>query len=53
MILIILLLLIFVIPFGGNYWNNGAYRSAGFGFGGILLVILVLLLLTHSTYIRL
>jgi len=53
MLLIIILLLIFVIPFGGNYYGNGTYRGAGFGLGGLLLLVLIFLLLTHSSYLRL
>jgi hypothetical protein len=44
--LIILIVLILFCGFGGNFLNDGAYRGPGFGLGGILLVILIILLLT-------
>jgi hypothetical protein len=44
-LIILLVVLAFVFFGGGNYYGNGQYRSYGFGLGGILLFILVLVLL--------
>lgn len=43
-ILIIVLILLFGL--GGNFYNDGAYRTGGFGLGGILLIVLIILLVT-------
>jgi hypothetical protein len=43
--LLILIILILIFGFGGNFYNGGAYRPYGFGLGGILLIVVVLLLL--------
>ncbi len=50
--LLLLIVLIFLFGFGGSYYNGGSYRNQGFGLGGVVLVILLFLLLTHSTYLR-
>ena len=42
-LLIIALILIFGL--GGHFYNDGAYRGPGFGIGGLLLIVLILLLL--------
>jgi hypothetical protein len=41
--LILLIVLILLFGFGGNFYNDGAYRGPGFGLVGLLLVILVVL----------
>lgn len=46
MILIVLVLLLLAFPLGGNYYGGGVYRPYGFGLGGIVLILLVVLLLT-------
>lgn len=43
--LILLIVLILIFGLGGNFYNGGSYRGPGFGIGGILLVVLILLLL--------
>ena len=45
--LLLIVILILVFGLGGNWYNDGAYRTHGFGIGGILLVILLVLFLTH------
>jgi hypothetical protein len=44
--LILLIVLILIFGLGGNFYNGGIYRTGGFGLGGIVLVILIILLLT-------
>lgn len=51
MLLIIIILLLIGLPFGGTYYGDGAYRGAGFGLGGLLLIVLIFLLLTHNRLI--
>ena len=51
--LILLVVLVLVFGFGGNVYSGGQYRSYGFGLGGIVLIILVLLLFTHAVPMRL
>jgi len=46
LMLILLIVLILLFGVGGNFYNGGAYRTGGFGLGGILIVILIILLLT-------
>ncbi len=43
---ILLILLILVAFGGGGFLGGGAYRGPGFGLGGILLIILIILLVT-------
>lgn len=43
---ILLVLLILAVVGGGGFYNGGAYRNQGFGLGGVLLAILIVLLLT-------
>ena len=42
--LILLIVLILIFGLGGNFYGGGAYRYPGFGLGGVLLVVLLLLL---------
>jgi hypothetical protein len=44
--LFVLIILILLFGLGGNFYNGGAYRGPGFGLGGLLLIVLVVLLLT-------
>ncbi|GEP09652.1 hypothetical protein MGN01_14970 [Methylobacterium gnaphalii] len=46
MVTIILIILILLLFGGGNFLGGGAYRGPGFGLGGILLIVLIVLLLT-------
>jgi len=46
MLLLLLVILLIGIPLGGSYYGDGVYRPYGFGLGGIVLVILVVLLVT-------
>jgi hypothetical protein len=43
--LLLLIILLFVLPFGGSYYNNGQYRPFGYGLGFVLLIIVIFLLL--------
>jgi hypothetical protein len=43
--ILLIIVLILLFGFGGHFYNDGAYRGPGFGIGGILLIILILLLL--------
>jgi hypothetical protein len=43
--LLFLIVLILFFGVGGGVYNGGAYRGYGFGFGGILLIVLLVLLL--------
>jgi len=52
LLLIVILILVFGLPTFGSYYGGGSYRGAGFGLGGVVLLILLVLLLTHSTYLR-
>jgi len=51
LLLLLVLVLIFGVPFGGSYYNGGVYRSYGFGLGGLLVVVLLILLLTGNLHI--
>ena len=46
MILILLIVLILLFGFGGNYYNDGALRGPGFGIGTVLLILLIFLYYT-------
>ena len=43
---ILLILLILLLFGGGNFYGGGRFRGPGFGLGGILLIILIVLLAT-------
>jgi hypothetical protein len=43
--LILLVVLILVFGLGGNFYGGGQYRGYGFGLGGVLLILLLVLLL--------
>ena len=43
----ILILLILLLFGGGNFYGGGRFRGPGFGLGGLLLIILIVLLVTH------
>jgi hypothetical protein len=45
--LILLIVLILLFGFGGNFYNGGAYRGTGFGIGGLLVAVILVLLLMH------
>ncbi len=45
-LLLLLIILVIVFGFGGNFYDNGRYRSHGFGLGGVLLLVLLVLFLT-------
>ena len=43
----ILLIILIILAFGGGgFLGGGAYRGPGFGLGGILLIVLIVLLAT-------
>ncbi len=43
----LLLIILIVLAFtGGGFLGNGAYRGPGFGLGGVLLIVLIVLLAT-------
>jgi hypothetical protein len=43
----ILLIILIILAFGGGgFLGVGAYRGPGFGLGGILLIVLIVLLAT-------
>src|ERR1700712_931907 len=43
----ILLIILIILAFGGGgFLGGGAYRGPGFGLGGILLLVLIVLLVT-------
>jgi len=43
----ILLIILIILAFGGGgFLGGGAYRGPGFGLGGILLIVLIVLLVT-------
>ena len=44
----ILILLIVAFSGGGHYYGRGQYRSYGFGVGGILFIVLIILFLSGS-----
>jgi Protein of unknown function (DUF3309) len=44
-LLLVLIVLILIFGLGGNFYNGGAWRGPGFGLGGLVLVVLVVLLL--------
>jgi len=48
MLLIVLILLILFVFGGGHFYDNGAYRTQGFGLGTLLIVILIVWLLLGS-----
>jgi len=50
-LLIIIVVLILIFGVGGTTYGNGQYRSAGFGLGGVLVVLLILLLLTGNLHV--
>jgi hypothetical protein len=39
-----LVLLILLAFGGGHFYNEGAYRGQGFGLGGLLFIVLIVLL---------
>jgi hypothetical protein len=45
-LIVIIIILVVVFGVGGNFYGGGTYRGYGFGLGGLLLLILVVLLLT-------
>lgn len=48
MLTTVLLILLILLLFGvGQFYGNGAYRGPGFGIGGILLLVLIVLLVTR------
>ncbi len=46
LVTILLILLIIAAFSGGGFLGDGAYRGPGFGLGGVLIVVLIVLLLT-------
>ena len=44
--LLLLIVLILLFGLGGNFFNGGAWREPGFGLGGLLLIVLIVLLVT-------
>lgn len=46
MLTVLLLVLLFAALAGGVGYRGGAYRNQGFGLGGVLLLVLLVLLLT-------
>jgi hypothetical protein len=45
-LLVLLIILVLLFGGGGHFYNEGVYRGYGFGIGGVLLVILIVLLIT-------
>lgn len=43
---LLLIILIIAALGGGTFLNGGAYRGPGFGLGGVLLVVLIVVLVT-------
>lgn len=41
---VLLVLLILALFGGGTFYDGGVYRNQGFGIGGVLVVILIVLL---------
>ncbi len=48
MTLLIIMVLILLFAGGGNFYNDGAYRGYGFGLGGLLLIVLLVLFVTGN-----
>lgn len=46
LVTILLIILILAAFGGGGFLGGGAYRGPGFGLGGVLLIVLVVLLAT-------
>jgi heme exporter protein D len=51
LLLIVILILLFGFPSFGHFYNDGAYRNYGFGLGGLVLLVLVILLVAGMLHI--
>jgi hypothetical protein len=46
LVTLLLVILILIAFGGGGFLGNGAYRGPGFGLGGVLVIVLIVLLVT-------
>ena len=51
MALILIVVLVLALVYGGNQYNGGVYRNAGYGLGGVLVLLLVLLVVTGQLHV--
>jgi hypothetical protein len=52
--LLIILIIVLVLSFGGGFYNQGGaypYRGPGWGLGGLIILVLLVLLLTGNLHL--